>query len=177
MAREPCESRLSAARGRTLRRHRGFISSAAFPAAEKGERRFCRAQLSCRHIRICSQLRPAPGFGEGGAICLFYSTIFIPLRRALLPRDCKSSNSKHPGEGCWRGDTAQIPTSPPGVSPSTIWRHRPQPSPTPAEGLLTSSGCRRVYPACSRRSQGRSSVRLSWKRDALGKVLGWGGCS
>lgn len=81
VAREPCESRLSAARGRTLRRHRGFISSAALPAAEKGERRFCRAQLSCCHIRICSQLRPAPGFGEvwgGGSDLPFLQHYFYP---------------------------------------------------------------------------------------------------
>lgn len=87
VAREPCESRLSTAHGRAVRHHSGFISSAAFRAPEKGERRFCRAQVSCRHVRICSQLRPAPEFWEvgRGERFAFFTALFLS-RSARLRR-------------------------------------------------------------------------------------------
>lgn len=64
-----------------------FLSSAASCALERVELTSLRAQLSCRHARICFQLRPMLGFA--GGVCLyfihfFYSSIFILLCEALL---------------------------------------------------------------------------------------------
>lgn len=121
----PGKTRLSTAPSCALQNFDGFISSAASCALEKGEWRFSRAQLSCRHVHICFQLRPAPAFWEEeGRICLFLWLYFYPAPRGfttpcLQKLKFKTSWGRLPG-----GDAAQIPTSLPGGSPSTIWQCR-----------------------------------------------------
>lgn len=65
----------------------GFISSAASCAPERGEQRFCRAQLSCRHVRICFQLRPVTGLGGGRGArrrgFAFFTALFLSCSTRL----------------------------------------------------------------------------------------------